>query len=101
MQDRPETDCWSVMDPQVDDEGRHLALAIVKGEAVSVSDGSFDPKTKTGSSAFRLRGLTREHCFEGTNLVPGHPSEQSSYRSELAGIAGALSVVTAICKRHF
>ena len=34
------------------------------------------------------------------NTVPGHRQEQSAYRSELAGIEGALAILESVCKVH-
>ena len=36
----------------------------------------------------------------GSNVVPGNPEEQNSYRSELAGISGSLAVLSAVCEKY-
>ena len=36
----------------------------------------------------------------GVNVVPGNPTEQSSYWSELGGISGLIAVTSAVCDKY-
>lgn len=91
-------DRWAVDGFSTEDEGLALAEGIISGTATAVSDGSY--KNGIGTSGFVLRGAMRRLGAIGDNVVPGNPCEQSSYRSELAGISGVLAVVLAICKKY-
>ena len=73
-------------------------MGILMGTATVVSDGSF--KNHIDTSAFVLRGPNRQLSVLGTNVVLGNPSEQSSNRSELAGISGSLACILAISKKY-
>jgi hypothetical protein len=90
-------DRWAVDGLVSDDEGFTLAQGIISGQATAVSDGSY--KDYIGTSGFVLRGRQRQIGAVGDNVVPGNPQEQSSYRSELAGISGILAIINAVCKK--
>ena len=79
------------------DDGAAIAEAITNGTAAAISDGSFDPVLQRGSSAFLLSPKVEENAeaswISGGNLTTGLPSDQSSYRSELAGAIAILSTV--------
>jgi hypothetical protein len=83
-----------------DDGGAAIALAISAGTATAVSDGSYDDSRQAGSSAFIIAPNKDKDtvCLEGMNFVTGLPDEQSSYRSELAGVLGVLTCVEALAK---
>ena len=81
------------------DECKSIAQAIRDKKACIISDGSFFPDKKVGSSAFIITaGKTKKNKLVGTNWVTGLEDEQSPYRSELAGIDGALSMLAVIIK---
>lgn len=62
-----------------------IAEAIKNGTARAISDGSFRPIEKTGTSGFIITpGKTTDKSYKGCNWVPGLEDEQSLYRSELA-----------------
>jgi hypothetical protein len=84
----------------ITDEGSAIANAIRDGRCVSVSDGSFKDQYGTSvwaieaeSSVDRCTGADipaaaackNNRCM-GVNIVPGAPSDQSAYRSELVGL---------------
>lgn len=79
-----------------------LRAALVTGDAVAVSDGSFDPGLRRGTAAFIISpsAAAHLHCLEGANFVYGTPSDQSAYRSELAWVAGILSALEVLA-HHF
>ena len=98
LQSRPSLDQWAVMDVEIQNEGLDLAMGIISGHATAVSDGSY--KDNFGTSAFVLRGAHRSGGAIGVNAVPGEPGNQSSYRSELAGISGSLAIISAVCDKY-
>jgi hypothetical protein len=91
-------DKWAVEEYDVPEEGVVLAEAIKLGTATAVSDGSF--RYPIGTSGFILRGLNRKLAAIGVNTVPGNVNEQSSFRSELAGISGIIAIVSTVCLKH-
>ena len=75
---------------------------IVNGTAIAVSDGSHAPGYST--SGFTLtRRLKKGPSFSnvrGSNVVPGNPEEQDSYRAELGGVMGIVVATHLICTLH-
>jgi hypothetical protein len=71
-----------------------IVNALVKSTARAISDGSF--KSKFGTSAFTIVDDIQGSIL-GLNVVPGHPDDQSAYRSELAGLFGIVLVVNLLC----
>lgn len=94
----PTPDRWAADKFISEDDGFSLAMGIIQGTATAVSDGSF--KGHIGTSGFVLRGVQGMLAAIGSNVVPGNPDEQSSYRSELAGISGIIAIVAATCKKY-
>jgi ribonuclease HI len=88
--------------PQGDDF--HLAAAVQAGTAVAASDGSFDDKIKIGTAAFQIApsitSVEEKDSYCGATQVPGAPSDQSAYRSELAGVLAILIILQALCDAH-
>ena len=99
---RPSDDHWAVTRVEIPNDGIHLAMGIISGQATAVSDGSYKEEAGDhyGTSAFVLRGANRSAGALGINSVPGHNHEQSSYRSELAGISGSLAIIAAVCDKY-
>ena len=90
-----------------DDECEAIAQSIREGSARAVSDGSYYEQYKIGASAFVISAFPHDEGktdnntqLWGKNWVPGNPSIQSAYRSELAGIIGVLSTLEFIVN-HF
>ena len=65
-----------------------------------MSDGSYDPHAKRGTSAFALHGPLRQRKVHEVNEVPGDPTDHSSLRSELAGISEGIALAIAACAKH-
>jgi len=61
-----------------------LKEAMKKGEAWAVSNGSF--VQGAGAAAWTIEGQNKEGRCTGTSLAPGVKSDQSAFRTELAGI---------------
>jgi hypothetical protein len=72
------------------------ALGLAAGTEIAVADGSF--KNQLGTAAFTLINEQTGHRLEGANLVPGQPSDQSAYQSELAGLFGIMIVCKLVCQ---
>jgi hypothetical protein len=69
-----------------------LAEAIECSEPIGISDGSFKDNMET--AAWRLFDINLENQqWTGQLLVPGQSSNQSAFRSELAGLYLMLTIV--------
>jgi hypothetical protein len=72
-----------------------MAQWIRDGDAIAVSDGSF--KIPIGTSSWRTLNRHQEKTIvTGTNLIPGRSEDQSSYRSEAAGIFSIIIFIALI-----
>lgn len=64
-----------------------ITEAIIRGEGLAVSDGSYDPDiyTSVGTSGFVLAASKEENedRLKGMNWVPDTATDQSAYRNEL------------------
>jgi hypothetical protein len=83
------------------DNCQAISIAIAKGTARAISDGSYNPLTHKGTSSLTI--VADKHGrdpLDGDNWVPGLPTDQSAYRSKLTGIAGILSAVAVIIQQH-
>ncbi len=89
---------WSIKNFTASDNGEQIAQSIIDGSAVAVCDSSY--KDGKGSAAWVIEGTTSEGRIRGTNFPPGPSKGQNSYRSELAGIYGILTMLTVICSTH-
>jgi len=80
---------------------RHLlAESIRKGNAIGVSDCSFCPQARKGSSATVIQCQTTGQRLQAVNLVPCHPHNQSSHCSELAGILAMVKLLQILHEEH-
>ena len=88
---------WAIIyhDPITDQP--HITSAIQEGQAVLVSDGSLFADYGIGTSAFLLTDKKRKAYIKGHNATPGRKPELSSYRSELAGVIGAIALLHKYC----
>ena len=83
-----------------------LVAGIVSGTASIVSDGSFNPESligPAGTSAVVLAPSTNcpaKFYAKGNNWVTGSREDQSAYRSELAGVIAALTMLDIIVHHH-
>ena len=75
--------------------GQDIVHAIENGTAIAVSDGSF--KDSFGTAAWTIRGDSDDQFLTGVNVVPGVATDQSAFRSELAGLYGIIMAITTIC----
>jgi hypothetical protein len=94
----PENIRWAVERFAVADGGVMLADAIRRGQAVAVSDGSY--KDAFGTAAYVLEGVNSDNRLVVVLISPGTPDDQTSHRSELAGLFGIVVMVNLVCE-HF
>jgi hypothetical protein len=73
-----------------------LAKAIQEGEAIAISDGSF--QDQYGTAAWALEGSGSKGRIVGAVTVPGTAKDQSAYRSELAGLYCILLGAKKLCE---
>ncbi len=81
---------------EASDDGSMIAQAILHGDAIAVSDGSF--KDHYGTAVWVIEGGDQRGRILGRVIVPGGAEDQSAYRSELAGIYSIFIIVQHICK---
>lgn len=74
---------------------QELARDVTNGTATAISDGSY--KNDSGTSAFMLCSERLDNRIIGVNTVPGNSTEQSAYRSELAGVSGIIHMLKLLC----
>jgi len=83
-----------------------LVGGIRNGKASVVSGGSFKPNSaisKAGTSAVILAPSTicqPKHWVKGWNWVTGPEASQSTYRSEMAGVIAAFTVLNILERHH-
>lgn len=80
------------------DNGETLVNELMEGEAIAVCDGSY--KSGKGAAAWMIEGNSATGRIKGWNWVPGGVFNQSSYRSELAGLLGIVSFTVELCTYH-
>jgi len=71
-----------------------LKTNIRNGHGYIVSDGSYC--TVAGAAAWNIKGCSANSWVIGMMLTPGSPKDHSSFRSELAGIYGALCTLESL-----
>jgi hypothetical protein len=90
-----EDEKWCFDNLNLEDDGATLAPAIVQGDAIVVSDGSY--QDTYGTASWVLEGVDSKGCLVGNVIVPGNKRDQSAYRSELTGIYAILLMVSKLC----
>jgi len=71
-----------------------LKTNIWNGHGYIVSDGSY--RTEARAAAWIIEGCSANSRVIGTMLTPGNPKDHSSFRSEWAGIYGALCTLESL-----
>jgi hypothetical protein len=77
---------------------RRIAAAIRNGNACAVSDGSF--KDELGTSSWVFDGTNAEGRIQGDMAVPGAPTDQCAYRSEIIGLYSIACTLEVLCKLY-
>ena len=94
------SDNWMIQEVRTPESRQLLAESIRQGNAIGVSDGSYCPHAQKGSSAAVIQCLTTGQRLLAVNLVPGHVRNQSSHRSELAGILAIVKLLQMLHEEH-
>jgi hypothetical protein len=68
--------------------------------AVAISDGSYKDNFGTAALTIEPDNPTSNNCVLATNVVPGRPEHQSSYRSELSGLWGIVTMIQCLCDKY-
>jgi hypothetical protein len=97
-QNRHDGFLWAIAEATVADNAKVLASALVPGKAIAVSDGSF--KNSQGTAGFVIEGDNCSGLLVGVNVIPGESEYQSSYRSEMGGVAGTLESLHCVSEAH-
>ena len=85
---------WAVQNIHTTLKINEIIRDIGQGTAVAISDGSF--KDEAGTAAWIIENESGTQRMMGYVMVPGFASDQSAYRSEIAGIYGSVLVVEMI-----
>jgi exonuclease III len=79
---------------------QQIITDLSKGTAKAVTDGSFDPHTKTGSAAWIIESENQTQYIAGSSITYGPPTIQGSYRSEITGLAAILDATQKLCTQY-
>ena len=92
--DRRKGEQWAIQQLLTTTDIDEIVQDIAKGTAVGVSDGSF--KDEAGTAAWIIENERGTQRIMGKTIVPGYASDQSAYRSEIAGIYSMVLIVEMI-----
>ena len=91
----PASKAWATEHVSVEGFAQQVAISLVKGSAIAVSDGSL--KNSMGTAAYHIEAPVSEQAsIEGLLQVPGSKRDGSSHRSKLGGLYGIVTVVEAL-----
>ena len=90
---------WSVQRLVCSDEGIEFADAIVDGQAILITDGSYQSCVCTGGIVATSRS-NPSNRITASNEVAGTPKQSTPYRAELGALYGGLNLAEAICRLH-
>jgi len=96
-QDTTFLDQWNIIQ-RTSSDIQILIQAILNGQAVAVSNGSF--MDNSGIVAWTIEGQNATHCLTGTGITPGAHTDQSAYRSELFGLWGIMYLLLQLTKEY-
>ena len=90
---------WALQSTSDLRDGAGIAEAIAAGRCFGVSDGSY--KEGFGTAAWVLVDCDNTATqVKGECIVPGGPSDQSSFRSEVTGLYALCQMVWCLCKYY-
>jgi hypothetical protein len=78
------------------EQGLYLSQAIAQDCAMAISDSSYHDQF--GTVAWIMEGAKLAHSMRGVIVTPGSREDQSSYRSELAGLYALFLVSLYLCE---
>ena len=85
------------------DEGKALAMALTTDKIIAVSDGSHQDDLATSGFILTTKNPKEELSIppiHGSNIIPGTPEDQDSYRGELGRVMGIVTTLQLLCKLH-
>ena len=85
---------WALNNIVMTEEIDEIIEDIIKGTAIGVSDGSF--KDEFGTASWAIENESGTQRINGDGIIPGFPSDQSAYRSEIGGLYGLVLAVEII-----
>ncbi len=89
-------ECWHFNYNTLSNDGLTFAQAIQHGDAITISDGSFQDQFST--AVWIVEGLCSIGRIVGDVTVYGAVKDQSTYQSELTGINSHLVCAKQLCK---
>ena len=89
---------WAIYRCTIPYNGLRIQQSLLSGNAIMVSDASL--KGNFGTSAVVIEGENSIGRSIAVNIVPGPIRDGDSYRCELAGIIGGLTILKAVCQVH-
>jgi hypothetical protein len=87
---------WCFEHLDLRDDGATFSKAIQDGDAIGISDGSF--QDQYGTAAWALEELGSSGRIVGSAMAPGTAKDQSAYRSKLTGIYCILLCAKKLCE---
>jgi hypothetical protein len=87
---------WCFAHLDLGDDGETLAKSIQDGDAIAISDGSF--QDQYGTAAWALEGQGPSGRIVEAVTAPDTAKDQSAYRSELTGIYCILLCAKKLCE---
>ena len=80
--------------------GTQIADAIKNGDALAVTDASYEISTNTGAAAWTIVGRSDEIYCEGRIGQPATRTETDPYRAETLGLLAIMTAVEHLCVYH-
>jgi ribonuclease HI len=77
-----------------------IASTLTTGTLLACSDGSFNPRTGSGSHGWVMALPSKEAVLTGSGPMSGDPKLASPYRAELCGLVATLYLIYRICTYH-
>jgi hypothetical protein len=100
LQDKDRRNPWCYQHVQIPQIYDSLLSDIQDGQVILISNGSYTPHDNYGTAAWMLEGKRSKLHISGRIITPGQVNMQSAYRSELAGILAAITVLNALTSFH-
>jgi hypothetical protein len=91
---------WCFEDIEFPEDYLEILQDLNKGTVRLVCHGSFNPSSDTGAAAWTLEGISTSVQIWGKIVTPGDATDHLAYRSELAGIRAAMTVINSFTSFH-
>ncbi len=77
---------WAMETHVITDNGEEIALAIWRGKAIAMADGSY--KNGHGTATYIIEGRPSRGRITSVNISPGYRSNHSSLQCKVTGCFG-------------